>query len=85
MYNGFIIYLKNFFLIFALFFISIKGYCQDEDTVKEITLLSVTIKAFEQNRILRDVPAAINYIGKNTLERFSSTSIVSAINSTPGV
>ncbi|HEV8080927.1 MAG TPA: TonB-dependent receptor plug domain-containing protein, partial [Chitinophagaceae bacterium] len=46
---------------------------------------SVTIKAFEQNRILRDVPAAINYIGKNTLERFSSTSIVSAINSTPGV
>ncbi len=68
----------------TLFFISLSGYSQ-EDTLKEISLPSVIIKAFEQNRILKDVPAAINYIGKNTLERFSSTSIVSAINSTPGV
>ncbi|MEJ7673370.1 MAG: Plug domain-containing protein [Chitinophagaceae bacterium] len=78
------IHSKNI-LFFSLFFISMSAYCQDNDTLKEITLPSIIIKAFEQNRRLKDVPAAINYIGKNTLERFSTTSIVSAINSTPGV
>ncbi len=73
------------YLFTALFFISINGYCQEVDSLKEIALPSIIIKAFEQNRRLKDVPAAINYIGKNTLERFSTNSIVSAINSTPGV
>ncbi len=31
------------------------------------------------------MPAAVNYIGKNTLERFNAASVVSAINSMPGV
>jgi iron complex outermembrane receptor protein len=78
------IHSKNI-LFFSLFFISMSAYCQDNDTLKEITLPSIIIKAFEQNRRLKDVPAAVNYVGKNTLERFSTTSIVSAINSTPGV
>ena len=60
------------------------GYCQDTDSTK-ITLPSVIIKAFEQNRKLQDVPAAVNYIGKSTLEKFGTASIVSAINSMPGV
>lgn len=77
-------YLKPI-LTFLLFFNLVRGYGQDKDTVKEISLPTVIIKAFEQNRKLKDVPAAVNYIGKNTLERFSSASIVSAINSTPGV
>jgi Outer membrane receptor proteins, mostly Fe transport len=51
----------------------------------KITLPSVIIKAFEQNRKLKDIPAPVNYIGKNTLERFNASSIVSAVNSTPGV
>ncbi len=72
-------------LSLALFYISVNGYCQDGDSLKEIALPSIIIKAFEQNRRLKDVPAAINYIGKSTLERFSTNSIVSAINSTPGV
>ena len=54
-----------------------------KDSLKEITLPSVIIKAFEQNRKLKDVPAAVNYIGKQNLESFSPSSIVSAINSTP--
>ena len=69
----------------ALFFILTHGFAQDKDSVKEVTLPSVIIKAFEQNRKLKDVPAAVNYIGKSTLQRFSTTSIVSAINTTPGV
>ncbi|MDB5224237.1 MAG: hypothetical protein JWN83_2904 [Chitinophagaceae bacterium] len=72
-------------LPFLFFFIVMKGYSQDSDTAKEISLPSVIIKAFEQNRKLKDVPAAVNYIGRGTLERFSSVSVVSAINSTPGV
>ena len=58
---------------------------QNEDSSKNITLPTVIINAFEQNRRLKDVPAAINYIGKQTLEAFGSSSIVSAVNTTPGV
>jgi iron complex outermembrane receptor protein len=72
-------------LSFIFFFGLTKSFSQQRDTVKEITLPSIIIKAFEQNRRLKDVPAAINYIGKSTFERFNSASIVSAINSTPGV
>lgn len=75
---------SRIFLFFVLFFVVINGYGQDTDSTK-ITLPSVIIKAFEQNKRLKDVPAAINYIGKNTFEHFGTTSIVSAINSTPGV
>ncbi len=76
---NFRIYLE-IILTTAFFFIIINGYGQDKDSIKEVTLPSIIIKAFEQNRRLQDVPAAINYIGKSTLERFSPSSIVSAIN-----
>lgn len=81
--------MKKYFLRIILtctsFFFLSKIYCQDKDSSKQISLPSVIIKAFEQNRKLKDVPAAINYIGKSTLDHFNSTSLVSAINSTPGV
>jgi iron complex outermembrane receptor protein len=60
-------------------------YSQETDSLKNILLPSVIIKAFEQSRRLMDVPAAVNYIGKNNFLRFSNASIVSAVNSTPGV
>lgn len=49
------------------------------------TLGEVIVKAYEQNQSLRKVPAAINQINKNRLERFSNTNILPALNSTPGV
>jgi Outer membrane receptor proteins, mostly Fe transport len=49
------------------------------------TLQEVVIRAFEQNRQLKEVSGAINYIGANQLERFSNTSILPALNATPGV
>ena len=55
------------------------------DTITEINLEEVVVKAFEQNRRLKDVPAAINYVGPQALNRFSSASIVAAVNSTPGI
>jgi iron complex outermembrane receptor protein len=48
-------------------------------------LQEVIVKAFEQNRQLKEVSGAINYIGANQLERFSNNSILPAINATPGV
>lgn len=48
-------------------------------------LQPVTIKAYEQNRQLKEVSGAINYIGKAQLERFNNTSLLPALNTTPGV
>ena len=69
----------------AILFCTLNSYAQNEDSLKKVTLPAVVVKAFEQNRKLKDVPAAINYIGKQTLESFSTSSIVSAVNATPGV
>lgn len=44
----------------------------------------VVIRAFEQNRKLKDVPAAVNYIPRSALDRSSPTSVLQAINSMPG-
>lgn len=50
-----------------------------------VTLQEVSIKAFEQNKHLKEVTAAVNYIGQQQLERFNNTSVLPALNSTPGV
>ena len=72
-------------VLVAMLFCTLNSYAQNQDSVKEISLPEVVIKAFEQSRKLKDVPAAINYISKQTLESFNSSSIVSAVNATPGV
>ncbi|MEI6947781.1 TonB-dependent receptor plug domain-containing protein [Paraflavisolibacter sp. H34] len=55
------------------------------DTAREIKLEEVVVKAYEQNRRLREVPAAVNYVGRQALERFSPASVVQAVNTLPGV
>ncbi len=72
-------------LLIAIALIPLNAACQDSDSLPEKKLPEVLIKAFEQNKKMRDVPAAINYIGRSTLDRFTPSSIVQAINSTPGV
>ncbi|HWI91110.1 MAG TPA: TonB-dependent receptor plug domain-containing protein [Flavisolibacter sp.] len=49
------------------------------------SLPDVTVKAFEQNKASMNVPAAINLINKQALGLSSPTSIVQAVNITPGV
>lgn len=82
-------YPKAFFNIaftLILSFIFSNSFGQNEvDSTKSVTLSSVIIKAFEQNKKLKDVAASISYIGKATLSNFSPTSIVSALNTVPGV
>ncbi|MCU7547550.1 TonB-dependent receptor plug domain-containing protein [Chitinophagaceae bacterium LB-8] len=75
---------KSFlFILFSAVGISANG--QTADSSGKDVLQEVVIKAYEQGRRLQEVPAAVNYIGRSTLERFSPTSIVQAVNTTPGV
>jgi iron complex outermembrane receptor protein len=48
-------------------------------------LKPVVVKAYEQNRQLKEISAAINYVDKSQLERYNNTSILPALNATPGV
>lgn len=60
-------------------------YSQIEPADSSRTLGEVIIKAFEQNRQLKESAVAINYISIRGLERFNNTSVLPALNSTPGV
>jgi len=48
-------------------------------------LLSVTVKAFEKNASLKNLPVTVTVLGKADLERFSDASILPAVNTIPGV
>jgi len=76
--------MKIFYTLFLLFLLQ-DGIAQTTDSVKSRSLDEVVIKAFEQSRQLRDVPATISFINRTGLERFSSTNIVQAVNTLPGV
>ena len=49
------------------------------------TLENVIIRAYENNSRLLDVPAPISLVNKTDLNRYSNTSILSAVNASPGV
>lgn len=59
------------------------SFAQTDTASKELN--EVVIKAFEQNRKLMDVPAAVSSISQKQLLRFSNSSVVSAFNTQPGV
>jgi len=54
-----------------------------DTTVKELN--EVIINAFEQNRKLLDVAAAVSAVTQKQLNRFSNASILPALNASPGV
>jgi iron complex outermembrane receptor protein len=58
---------------------------QTDATDSSVTLQEVTVKAFEQNRKLMQVPASIAIISKPQLNRFNNTHILPALNSNPGI
>ena len=60
-----------------------KSFAQTDTSATKLN--EVIVKAFEQNRKLMDVPAAISVISQKQLLRFSNVSIVPALNSQPGV
>ncbi|MDP4128699.1 MAG: TonB-dependent receptor, partial [Bacteroidota bacterium] len=55
------------------------------DSLDRKTLQEVVVSAYEQNRRLADVPAAIGVLTPAQFSRFGNISIVSAFNSIPGV
>ncbi len=56
---------------------------QSTDTTR--ILQEVVVKAYEQNRQLKEVSAAINVINADQLKRYNNTSLLPALNATPGV
>ena len=48
-------------------------------------LNEVIVKAYEQNRKLTDVGAPVSIVSKASLNRFSNTNILQALNTNPGV
>jgi iron complex outermembrane receptor protein len=62
------------------------GFAQQTDslwTAKDT--LTATVRAYESNRPVSTVPAAISVVDKPMLQRFTNTSFVSAVNTLPGV
>jgi len=67
------------------FFISFYGFSQQGNSDTSKNLSEVIVKAFEQNKQLKQTSAAINFISPSQLERYNNTNILPALNSTPGV
>jgi iron complex outermembrane recepter protein len=70
---------------FFLLIVSLKGYVQGSDTVRNRQLEEVVIKAYEQGKQLKEVAAAVHIIRTKDLERFATHSIVQAVNTTAGI
>jgi iron complex outermembrane receptor protein len=58
-------------------------YAQEADTVK--ILEEVVVRSYEADRPLLQVAAAVGLVTQNDLYRFSNTSLVSAVNTLPGI
>ncbi|MEO7961468.1 MAG: TonB-dependent receptor, partial [Ginsengibacter sp.] len=69
-------------LISLLLFFNAYSQVEETDTV---SLREVVVKAFETNRKLIDVGAAVSLVNHAALNRFNNTSILPALNLTPGV
>src|ERR1044071_4389780 len=59
-------------------------FAQEIDSTT-LYLDQVIVKGYRSNRPLEDVPATINVINKRDLNRFGPPSLVTAVNTTPGV
>ncbi|MBS1920227.1 MAG: TonB-dependent receptor plug domain-containing protein [Bacteroidetes bacterium] len=71
-------------LLFCFFFSAIRSQQNvSADSVK--VLGEVVLKAYEQNRQLKQIATAVNYISQQDLERSNDMNILPAFNNTPGV
>ncbi|MBP9924685.1 MAG: TonB-dependent receptor plug domain-containing protein [Cyclobacteriaceae bacterium] len=76
--------MKKLLLLFILVATSVAAFSQEPvDSIK--ILNEVTIRAYEADRPLLEVPASIGLVFKSDLDRFSNTSLVSAVNALPGI
>ena len=83
---------KNYLLLLTacghvLFSFAQQGHPPDflTDSSDTRSLNEIVVKAYAQNRRLADVGAPISIVGKASLDRFSNTGILPAMNASPGV
>jgi iron complex outermembrane receptor protein len=76
---------KNLLIVFlfCFFFSSIRAQEVPSDSTKMMG--EVVLKAYEQNRQLKQIATAVNYISKQDLERSNDMNVLPALNNTPGV
>jgi iron complex outermembrane recepter protein len=77
--------MKQIVPIFSFLLLSAVLTAQTGKTDSAQALQAVVVKAYQQNRQLKEVSAAINYISSQQLERYNNISILPALNATPGV
>ena len=80
-------FMKKLLVVLACFKISTIA-AQTEipvDTLPAKVLQEVIVKAYEQNRQLKEVAAPVSIISQQQLQRSGTASIVSAVNTAPGV
>jgi iron complex outermembrane receptor protein len=75
---------SRFFSFVCMLLFAQLSFAQDTDSVNN-RLATVEVKAYGQLRKLRDVPAAVGFVDRQSFERFGSASVVMAVNTVPGV
>lgn len=74
--------MKN--LLPALLLISISTLAQETTDTTRV-LQELVVRAYEYDRPVLQVPASVSLIGLTELKRFNNTSILSAVNTVPGI
>ncbi len=74
----------------CILFCNLCAFAQDSLPIIDTSSLTPTLKnirvtAFEHNRTLKDLPAAVNFIGRKQFEIFGTGSVVQAVNASTGV
>lgn len=73
------------FLLVGFIFSTSLAHAQLSSADSAQQLQQVEVRAYEQNRKLTEIPAAVSLINKTQLSRFSPASILPALNSQPGI
>jgi iron complex outermembrane receptor protein len=77
--------MRSFLLFFLIALGNVTAQSQQVNGDSSQYLKAVTVRAFEQNKQLKEISAAVALIGRTDLDRFSNTSLVPALNASPGI
>lgn len=75
---------KPFFTVFFILFNLSQIFAQQQPDSSK-TLEEVVVRAFGQERNISKLPAAVEFVSRQELARFSNTNILPALNSHPGI
>jgi iron complex outermembrane recepter protein len=77
--------MKKTFILFVLLQQILFTKAQHLISDTSLLLSNITVKAFESNRKLLEIPATVSYISNKNLQRLAVTSLVPVFNTVPGV